>query len=530
MAEGFFHMHMGTHDVQRRKDDFFRTQGFLLSKLTPILSLLAVLIVSFHAQFVLALGAGNVLVLYRAGDSDSAAIANYYAQQHPGVRLLGLNNVPAGEQIGQADYLNIIRPQVLAGLDSSVDAIVTTKGLPLRIYNDPPPSSSFPYNYTDPQGVPRTIYSSSFKPFSSLESELSRIDTFSTWEQLGDQTYWAMPSGSNPSKNPYFKRNATFSHSDPANGQLRLSTRLDGFTVADVQASIDRAQRVFIVPFGQKVVVDNSPTAVAATVTSMQSLVNNVLVPRGQSYLYDAQTAPVLTTSGPVIGYVSHGTNDGSGQLTPTYLRTQLNFNLAKGAVMQTWESYNGYTFVEGDNRGQGLIGDWIRAGGTAGVAHVEEPGASLSNVTNEDRMFQMLLDGYTWAEAAWNATPQVSYVNTVIGDPLMVWHPWLPGDANLDGTVNLGDYSQLRANWLHTGTFAQGDFNGDGMVNLADYSILKSNWLHTALGSSSLLTVDATLTSIPSAPPIPIPEPGSSLLIVTICSTVVLRRGRKTA
>src|SRR5215831_17541884 len=97
----------------------------------------------------LALDASNVLVLYNAASPDGLQIANYYAADHPGVRLLGLQNVPTTDQITQDQYLNIIRPQVLGALNPSTDVIVTTKGLPLRIYNTNAPAS-YPYPYTDP--------------------------------------------------------------------------------------------------------------------------------------------------------------------------------------------------------------------------------------------------------------------------------------------------------------------------------------------------------------------------------------------
>ena len=42
-----------------------------------------------------------------------------------------------------------------------------------------------------------------------------------------------------------------------------------------------------------------------------------------------------------------------------------------------------------------------------------------------------------TFVEAAWRATRQLSYMNTVVGDPLMRLQAWLPGDANLDGAVS---------------------------------------------------------------------------------------------
>ena len=43
-----------------------------------------------------------------------------------------------------------------------------------------------------------------------------------------------------------------------------------------------------------------------------------------------------------------------------------------------------------------------------------------------------------------------------------------LAGDANQDGTVNVGDLAALAAHWQQTGQgWAQGDFNGDGQVNV---------------------------------------------------------------
>lgn len=480
----------------------------------------AILTISIGARQSCAISADNVLVVYNSAIPDGKQIAQYYASQHPGVRLLGIKNLPAGEQITQSQYRSIVRPQVQAGLDPSIDVIVTTKGMPLRIYNDKTPSA-FPYNYTDSQGIARTIYSTSYKPYSSLESELTRVDTISTWVQMGDQTWWSPNSAApNQSANPYFGKSARFSHVDPAMGQLRLSTRLDGYTVADVKGSIDRAKNAYVVRFGQQVILDDSPSATAAGMTSMPGLAGNVLPRRGQSFVYDTQVAPVLSASKPVIGYVSHGTNDGSGQLPADYMRSKLRFNLARGAIAQTWESYNGYSFTDGPHRnGQGSIADWISAGGTGGIAQVEEPGGSLWNMTNESRMFDLMLKGYTFAEAAWAATPQVSYVNTVIGDPLMVWRKWIAGDANLDGKVDLKDFVVLKANWLKPGTFDTGDFNGDSVVNATDLSILKAQMYRQSgpLFGSNITAGDVDFSSVP--------EPAFCLLATF---TILLRPRRR--
>ena len=52
---------------------------------------------------------------------------------------------------------------------------------------------------------------------------------------------------------------------------------------------------------------------------------------------------------------------------------------------------------------------------------------------------------------------------------------PPLPGDINLDGTVNSLDWSIMNARW---GTSdAAADLNHDGIVNSLDFSILNQNW-----------------------------------------------------
>ena len=61
-----------------------------------------------------------------------------------------------------------------------------------------------------------------------------------------------------------------------------------------------------------------------------------------------------------------------------------------------------------------------------------------------------------------------------------------LPGDTNLDGTVNALDVNILSLNWLSTtATFAEGDLNGDGFVNALDANILSLNFLRTVPGSA---------------------------------------------
>jgi uncharacterized protein (TIGR03790 family) len=430
-----------------------------------------------------AVDAQNVLVLYNQASSDGLAIANYYAQVHPGVQLLGVTGLGTAEQISADDYLSIVRPQVQNALTPTTDVIVTTKGMPLRIQVTEPEPSGFPPSYTEQPGNINHVISS-WKPYSSLESELTSIDRVSMWQMMGDQSY---SLGGHFASNPYYGSTTSFSHADTG---IRLSARLDGFNVADVEASIDRAQHAFIGPNNTPggpfhFLVDNDPTKSYGAV--MDNLVNNVLRPAGLPVTYDNTTAFVNSTTGPLMGYVSHGANQASTPQFPagtgSYIVNGLNITPANGAVFHTWESYNAETFVEGGNHGfQGLVGEWLARGGTVATGNVQEPGASWSTVTNEDKMFQALLAGKDWAEAAWSATRQLSYVNTVVGDPLMVWRQLLAGDANMDGKVDVLDLTTIGAHWGATVSpggdgWEVGDLNGDGIVDVRDLAIMSTTW-----------------------------------------------------
>jgi hypothetical protein len=65
-------------------------------------------------------------------------------------------------------------------------------------------------------------------------------------------------------------------------------------------------------------------------------------------------------------------------------------------------------------------------------------------------------------------------------------------GDANLDGLVDLQDFSLLKDNFGLTegALWSQGDFNADGMVDLQDFGILKEHFGHT--------TGDNPITAVP--------------------------------
>lgn len=545
--------------------------GFLIG----ILSILEDSAVAYQIQ------ENNVLVLFNADGGPGGAgqqIAEYYQQVRPGVHVVGIygvNSYFSGDDtqaITAAQYLDPgdgtpgtggIRRQVLdaiAGISDSIDVIVVTKELPLKIDAGPKPAGSNSYNW---------------RRFSSLESELARIDSIDSVLEMGDQfIITGFPELDDTlGSNPYYGTNGPFIRegSDPVNEDIRLTSRLDGHSVATVKAMIDRAQKAFVVPlpYGPMVVADDDPdggidqiddfpggpgaglvNALQLWQTTAEQRIAASLMQPGYQFpepfvQHNDTDDAIISAPGPVIGYVSHGIHDGAGGLQAGYTAGQLQFQLANGAVFQSHESYNAKSFDSSFSQNQGLVAEWLEMGGTAGLGHVAEPYSGVDNVANEDLLYQMLLpaadaspgdSGLTFVEAAWNATRQLSYVNTVVGDPLMRFQIWLPGDFNLDGSVNLVDWLVIQNHWQQQNvSFVQGDINGDGAVNLLDYLVIQNNWRKQIANGQVVPSgpfewfpdLDPQ-TGYPVLVQVAIPEPGSgSISLLAALFTAFWRRPR---
>ena len=470
----------------------------------------------------------NVLVIYsddQGPASDGYLIAEHYQQLYPGVHLAPISGVdaildgPLNEEVDAQDYLDVIRPQIqsaISAIPDTIDVIVSTKGMPLRLDAGPNPSPGLYPNW---------------ESHSSFESELTRIDLIDTVEEMGNQKYWDFlppPYDSSLPSNPYFNSGTPFAHVGSGTPfDIRLSTRLDAYSAQSAIAALDRAQNVFVVPHGHYIVTDDDPDGGSDQIINgpgdgpgLFEVVTGRYPDDGMTnpvpLLYDNTDEAIVSCDRPVLGYVSHGIHDGSGGLSSNYLgqfvgeqfvANDIQFSFANGAIFQSYESFNAQSFDPTNSQNQGLIADWLELGGTAGLGHVAEPGLSEDTVTNEDIFYQMLLpaagaaaapgeSGLTFVEAAWNATRQLSYVNTVVGDPLMTIKAWLPGDANLDGKVNLDDFFILQHHWeeMIPHTFDKGDFNGDGFVDDEDFDILAANWM---------MDINSTPTAAPVAAPV---------------------------
>jgi len=120
------------------------------------------------------------------------------------------------------------------------------------------------------------------------------------------------------------------------------------------------------------------------------------------------------------------------------------------------------------------------------------------------------LLDGIGYAEATSIFTSFPANFGGLSVDGSSVLTRWtLLGDCNLDGTVNISDFSQLGANFNVAGFWFQGDCNYDGTVTIGDFSLLASNFNNTLPPINPAPLPDARF----------VPEPATAAVLLLLCT-----------
>jgi hypothetical protein len=139
--------------------------------------------------------------------------------------------------------------------------------------------------------------------------------------------------------------------------------------------------------------------------------------------------------------------------------------------------------------------------------------------------ILSQLKSGY--ANGAWNGSG-IDSSSSITGQTALGWKDDAASqsilvkfvrnaDANLDGTVDSGDFDALAANYGKTGqVWVDGDFNYDGTVNALDFNALATNYGQ----SLSAPIADAMLGSV-------VPEP-NSLVVLLAGTSVLISLGRR--
>lgn len=504
----------------------------------------------------------QVLVVYDSRSPDSLAVAEHYAgsasvaggtgQQpgtRPGVRVVNLANLPGAgfpavgfvPTIPYSDFVTKLRDPLrnylnVSGLAQTVRCIVLTKGIPHRIQDT---DATNPNIGDQPVGAGNEILAGDLT-CASVDSEMvllhqnlnnnengnaadswadgciinpywrssQSIDAYSTSSiQVGKQA-WPDPGN----LGILWRPTPTGASSIPANryirpGDMYLVCRLDGNSVADVRAMLERSKTDIAINFDTvNMLLDESASdGLPAPSDTDQELDNDgpSQVNNGDDY---EQTRDLLTTDGRVLAanikydrwstapgfWVGPLINFGGGQIVngPVLLlgtyganhsgvpgtpgdsatRYPFSFVYAPGAIFNTIESYNGRSFG-GAGVGfvpQGQLADFIQSGGCFGIGNVWEP-LSFSVPDNAVLVRNFVLGNLTWAEAAYTSMPVISWMEVVVGDPLGRLHR-PQDDTNGDGRYDAEDvYS-----WFAPASRPR-DFNRDGRVDRTDYETLRA-------------------------------------------------------
>ena len=191
-----------------------------------------------------------------------------------------------------------------------------------------------------------------------------------------------------------------------------LVTRLDGYSIADIQGMIDRAQRAGTNREEYVWLLDDD----RKTYDQMEEAVER-LVDIGEKVFPDPWVDDktwIEQAPGKVMGYVSHGIH---ADMPDGYVTEFLQFEYADGALSNTYESFNGYGFRSPDQSTHGQVAEFIRAGGTGGVGNVYEPYAS--SIAHEEIMLPAYAAGYPLADAVYMSLAYLDFATVVVGDPL---------------------------------------------------------------------------------------------------------------
>ena len=491
----------------------------------------------------------QVLVVYDSRAADSVLVAEHYAGSamvpggvggvagtRPGVHVFDLASggaaLAAPGTITYPNFITRIRTPLrtylsTSGLAGEIRCIVMTKGLPHRVRDTDNANSGDSPSQTETEFFNRDVTNASMESeLALLWQDLSEGEAGGASDSFADgmivNPRWNKPEPVQAYPTAHITAPKTFvaafaagrywttTTTDPAAalgpGDVYLVCRLDGHTVDDVRAMLDRSAHVVVDLIDCVAVLDesNSDGLVTPTPPPDTELDNQHAIPTtngGDDY---ELTRDHLTTDGRLlfinIWYDSLANEDnfivgpnlsfdGEGMVcgTPVVLLAHYganhagtfpggvsdpdarslyasSFTYAPGAIFNTMESFNARAFGGLTTlQSQEQVADFIAAGGTFAVGNVYEPFAT----TVPDNLIlvrNFLLGNLTWAEAAWSSIPFLSWQQTVIGDPL-ARVVRKEEDLNADGRVDVED--------LHAWERSPKDINHDASINDIDRRML---------------------------------------------------------
>ena len=477
--------------------------------------------------------AAQVLVVYNSVAPDATVLKDAYLAVHPDIpaeNVFDIND-PAliVSDLTRAQFVSLVRDPIRSYLNQSgpptpagIVAIVLIRPFPHRLLDSDAGAIG-----DNPAAASSEFYPGGDATYSSLDADLvllwQNLDTGeaggmmdSKADNIIDNPYHQSATAIGSYTRSYIQTQKTFTNwgnvawtlggsgsTRLTPGDMYLVCRIDGTTLADAEASITRAQNLYVNKALVKVILDEYDETIAGGLDDdyLSSTsdpfyagddyeeARTLLQANGWNVRYDDTfdfiDGPEETA--PIIAYASYGVNHvqgGAGEAPAAGAAYIEGFHFPPGAIFNTIESFNGRALNGLSAFGQEQAADFIASGGTFAIGHVFEP-FSFSIPDNEFLFTRMLVQHWTWGEAAYASLPCLSWQHVVLGDPLgkmtVLNDPGLPqGDLNGDGNANGLDialFTQMivnglagyRAAYPTLDPIARADFTGDYQITLED-------------------------------------------------------------
>ncbi|NTV44931.1 MAG: TIGR03790 family protein [Chlorobiales bacterium] len=365
----------------------------------------------------------EVLVVYNSALGVSDSVKNYYVSKRgiPANNVIGLNlpngtsrygatyNARTGQITGPTSnmstwqfYRELIETPLMTEIENrqlkdKIRFIVLVRGIPQTLNSSGTYNNQYHYNasvdallcllYQDVMRIYGTYYRSQFNPYYSND-----------YDKTFDSHF----------KSRHF-----------SNGQFQLTylvSRLDGGAYPNnyqtIKEAIDRGANPDMRGTTTYILDDKDNNNLYIDLKGAKDSLSAYNFPTK----FDNTASYITNDTGKVMGYSSFGIHSG---LPKDYIVNRLQFSYANGAVFNSAESFNGWTFNKREDNGQGLLADFLYKGGTGGIANVQEPYAA--SVARTSIFFGMYAMGYSLVEAAYMSIPYLGWVQVVVGDPLTV-------------------------------------------------------------------------------------------------------------
>ena len=373
--------------------------------------------------------ADSTIVVYNNAVPESVELAKFYAEKR-GIapdRLIGLD-CSTQEEITREQYDATIAeplravfrqrhwwtvnespgksPVVTAG---SIHFVAIIKGVPLKIHSADSYSGDQPGN-----GPIRS------RNEASVDSELSAIGFYSR------EISGAIP-------NSYFRSFRAIS--DFNNPKVLLACRLDAPSAATVRRMVVDAVATEKNGLWGRAYIDAGEKNVAGSTTGNEWLTEIVgqLHKVGIPVVYENTPALFpdvypLTDCALYYGWYA-------GKVNGPFTRPD--FRFVPGAIAVHIYSFSASTLRDPN---ADWVGPFVTKGAAASLGNVYEPYLQLTS--RLDTFNDRLLHGFTFAESAYMATPALSWMTVMVGDPLYrPYESWLQIDVNAQFGKNANDW-----------------------------------------------------------------------------------------